>query len=136
MGNNPKLPKQNPQPGGPPLADGLLGGTAYLPPAEVKKLTDKYTAALIGSWAADLGDGTSELLTYAADGTYTLARTGPGAASSGGKYTVKGLAGTKGLKLVLESGAKSRTVSVVFEDDELLHPSLQPGVTATFRKKL
>ncbi len=95
----------------------------------------KYTAALVGSWTADLGNGVTEELTYNADNSYTATRKGPEPKNASGTYSVTGLVGGKGLKLTLESATGSRTVTAIFEGDELLHPSFQPGITAVFRKK-
>ena len=148
VGNNGNLPGRNPNPRPKPkgpdvgaVAVGavgdLLGGGGPRNPAEAAKMRAKYTAALVGTWTADLGDGAAEELTYAADGTFIATRTGPDAATAEGKYAVKGLVGTKGLKLQLttDAGTRTATATAVFEDDELQHPSLQPGITATFRKK-
>lgn len=114
------------------VGDLLGGGPA--PPAEAPKLLKKHTAALVGTWTADLGGGAREQLVYGADGTFRATRTGPGAATASGKYTVKGLVGTKGLKLQLDGAEGARTVTAVFDGDELEHPSLEKGVAATFRK--
>lgn len=114
------------------VGDLLGGGPAA--PAEAPKLLKKYTAALVGTWTADLGGGASEQLVYGADGTFRAARTGPGAATASGTYSVKGLVGTKGLKLQLDGPEGARTAIAVFDADELEHPSLEKGVVATFRK--
>lgn len=103
--------------------------------AQVQALTQKYTTALLGSWIADLGDGTTEELTYKADGTFSAKQTGPSAQAVAGKYAVKSVVGTKVLKIELNTDTGPRTITVTFEGKELEHPSLQPGVTATFRKK-
>ncbi|MDY3560483.1 hypothetical protein R5W23_001718 [Gemmata sp. JC673] len=126
----PKRPTDLRPSGAPSVA--LNGGVVA--PAEAKRLVAKHTAALVGTWAADLGSGTREQLTYTADGSYTVSRTGSGAATAGGQYEVKGLVGTKGLKLLLTGTSGERNVIVIFEDDELHHPSLEQGVTAVFRK--
>jgi len=120
-----------------PIADRLgvaLAGSAPKSKA-AKELTEKYTAALVGTWSADLGNGVTEELTYTADGTYTATLKGPMPAGAGGKYVVLEVIGTQVLKIELHGGDKPRTVKVVFADDELLHPSLQPGITGVFRKK-
>ena len=54
-----------------------------------------------------------------------------------GGYTVQGLVGAvKGLEgSQLDAGNGPRTITATFDDDELQHPTLQPGVTGTFRKK-
>ncbi len=138
-------PKKNPTPKKGPDVGGiavnafgqLLAGGGAQNQKEADALTQKYTAALVGSWSADLGKGVTEELTYTADGTFAAARSGGNAEASAvaGKWTVKGLTGTKGLKLQLDTVAGPRTITAVFEDGELQHPSQQPGVTATFRKK-
>ena len=130
-------PKKGPDVGGiaAGAVDGLLSGSGPQNAAEGQKLRQKYTAALVGAWAADLGDGVTEQLTYAADGTFTASRAGAAPTTASGRYAVKALVGTKGLKLELTTSDRTRTVTVTFEDNELQHPSIQPGVTATFRKK-
>ncbi|MFM8273780.1 MAG: hypothetical protein ACKODX_15825 [Gemmata sp.] len=114
--------------------DGLLGGQP-LRPQEAQALTQKYRAALIGTWVADLGNGVTEELTYKADGTFAAARAGGTPNPSSGNYTVGPLIGKKALRLHLTGAAGVRTITVVFEGNELLHPSLEPGVTGTFNKK-
>jgi hypothetical protein len=111
-------------------------GAAPVPgsPAE-QSLLQKYKAALVGTWTADLGNGVTEELAYNADGTFLAKLTGPAPASASGRYAVLGLVGTKGLKVRLDAGGPPRTVTVTFDGDELQHPTLQPGVTGTFRKK-
>lgn len=131
--DNGKRPPIGKGPGAGPLDDLFVNGPATA--AEAQKLLAKYTTELIGTWAADLGAGTKEELTYAAGGTFRATRTGPGAATVSGKYTVKNLVGTKGLKLQLDGPDGARTINVTFENNELQHPSLEKGVTATFRKK-
>ncbi len=114
---------------------GLLGGGEPVPFAQAQALTQKYKTALVGAWAANLGDGVTEELTYNTDGTFTARRAGPASASATGKYVVKNLVGTKGLRIQQDTAAGAREITVVFEDEELQHPSLQQGVTAVFRKK-
>ncbi len=141
---NPKVnPKVIPKPGGGKGPDlgvltgdtvgGLFGGP--VPFEEAQKLTRKYTAALVGTWAADLGNGVTEALIYKPDGTFTANRPGSPPLTLSGKYMVTTLVGTKAMKLQLDTAAGARTVTIVFEEDELLHPSLQQGVSAAFRKK-
>ena len=96
---------------------------------------EKFKAKLVGTWVADLGDGVTEELTYTADGTFTSKLTGPAPAMLTAKYMIKDLAGTKGVKVQLDTPGATRTVVAVFEGDELEHPTLQAGVTGTFRKK-
>jgi uncharacterized Zn finger protein (UPF0148 family) len=140
-GPNPKLPNpKGPNAKGPnggvpvdPLG-GLLGG-GFITEQEQQKLKAKYTAALVGTWKADLGNGVAEELTYTAGGTYTATRTGSAPASESGKYVVTAVAGSKTLRLDLTTAAGTRKIVVVFDDDEIEHPSLQPGVVGTFRKK-
>ncbi len=103
-------------------------------PAE-QALLQKFKTALIGTWVADLGNGVTEERSYTATGTFTAKLTGPAPASASGKYAVLGLVGTKGLKIQLETGTGPRTITATFDGDELQHPTLQPGVTGTFRKK-
>ncbi len=129
--NGPKRPA--PVPGAGAGATNTFG--ALIPAAEVQALTQKHTTALLGSWTADLGGGVTEELTYKADGTFSAKQTGSGAKTATGKYRVQTVVGTKVLKLELDTDNTPRTITAVFEDGELLHPSLQPGVTATFRKK-
>ncbi|MBP3960508.1 hypothetical protein J8F10_35230 [Gemmata sp. G18] len=117
-----------------PIGDFAVGGTPTAL-AQVQALTKKHTAALLGAWTADLGGGATEEISYKADGTFTAKMLGPNAQTATGKYTVKAIVGTKGLKIQLEAGESPRTITVTFDGDELEHPSLQPGVTATFRKK-
>lgn len=102
---------------------------------EAAALKKKYEALLVGTWVADLGDGAAEELTYNADGTYSANRTGPEPATAAGKYTVLQTVGKKGLKLRLGEDPGARTLTVTFAGDELEHPTLRPGITATFRKK-
>jgi hypothetical protein len=102
---------------------------------EAAALKKKYEALLVGTWVADLGDGAAEELTYNADGTYSANLTGPEPATSVGKYTVLQAVGKKGLKLRLGEEPGARTVTATFAGEELEHPTLRPGVTATFRKK-
>ena len=144
--NDPKvIPKVNPKPGGKgpdaggfvtDAVGGLLSGGPAAPDRE-PELKRKYTAALVGVWTADLGNGVTEELTYKADGTFTAKRTGAAPATTSGRYTITSLVGTKGLRIQQDSaaGAVGRTVTAVFEGNELQHPSLEPGVTAVFRKK-
>jgi hypothetical protein len=114
---------------------GFLGTTpAPGSPAE-QTLLQKHKTALVGTWTADLGNGVTEERVYTAMGTFTAKLTGAAPASAAGKYTVQGLVGTKGLKIQLDSGNGPRTITATFDDDELQHPTLQPGVTGTFRKK-
>ena len=113
---------------------GLLGGGTPSGDAAVA-LKQKHQSRLIGTWAADLGDGYIEDRTYNPDGTYSAKLTGPTPATASGKYTVLQLVGTKGLKLRIGDDPGARTITVNFEGDELEHPSLRPGVTGTFRKK-
>ncbi len=144
--NDPKvIPKVNPKPDGKGpdaggfvtgAVGGLLSGGPAAPDRE-PELRRKYTAALVGVWTADLGNGVTEELTYKADGTFTAKRTGAAPATTSGRYTITSLVGTKGLRIQQDSaaGAVGRTVTAVFEGNELQHPSLEPGVTAVFRKK-
>jgi hypothetical protein len=141
----PTPPRTTPTPKGKPAAGGSgpniplnpLGGflgTAN-DPTEAKAFIEKYKAELVGTWTADLGNGTTEELTYTADGTYAAKLTGAAAATASGKYTVQQRAGSKGLKIVLDDGATQRTIIVNFDGNELEHPTLQKGVTGTFHKK-
>jgi uncharacterized Zn finger protein (UPF0148 family) len=137
-----KLPVANKQPNGQPVGPagnplgGFVGGAGPIPGTpEAQKLTQALTTALVATWTADLGDGVTEELTYTAAGTYTQKLTGPTPTTVSGKYIVKELVGSKGLKIQIDTAAGSRTVRVTFEDDELQHPTLQPGVTGSFRKK-
>lgn len=145
----PDPPPQQPQPpkqprpakgtnngaaGGLGAVGGLLGASAPLP-AEAQALKEKYQALLVGTWAADLGDGFREELTYNADGTFTAKLTGPTPATAAGKYAVVQSIGTKGLKVRHGDGPTAKTVVVSFDNNEMEHPSLRPGVTGTYRKK-
>jgi hypothetical protein len=122
--------------GGLPLdaIGGLLGGNPTPGSATEQALLQKYKTALVGTWTADLGMGVTEELTYNPDGTFHAKLTGSTPASETGKYTVLGLVGTKGLKIQLAT-ANPKTIRVTFEDNELQHPTLQPGVTGVFHKK-
>jgi len=98
------------------------------------KLLEKYKAALVGRWRADLGNGHAEEVTYTADGIFAGNASGPVPATATGKYTVLQLVGTKGLRIRIE-GSNPRTVTVNFLGDEIEHPSFQKGITSTFRKQ-
>lgn len=118
--NDPKvIPKVNPKPGGKgpdaggfvtDAVGGLLSGGPAAPDRE-PELKRKYTAALVGVWTADLGNGVTEELTYKADGTFTAKRTGAAPATTSGRYTITSLVGTKGLRIQQDSaaGAVGRT---------------------------
>lgn len=125
------VPSQGP--GARPAPVGGLLGVA-VEPVKAKELTAKYTTELIGSWSADLGNGETEEVIYTADGGYAVARTGSGAVAAAGTYTVQELVGTRGLRLRIDRASGVHAITVTFEDDELQHPSLQPGVTVSFRK--
>ncbi len=130
----PKQPNPGGKGGAPAVPFGLGGGPA-LTPAQAQAQMQKFKTALVGTWVADLGGGVTEELTYTATGTFTTKLTGPAPATLTAKYTIKELVGTKGVKIQLDTGGGTRTVTATFEDDELQHPTLQPGVTGTFRKK-
>ncbi len=129
----PKQPNPGGKGGAPVVPFGLGGGPA-LTPAQIQAQMQKFKTMLVGTWVADLG-GVTEELTYAANGTFTTKLGGPAPATLTAKYTIKELVGTKGVKIQLDTGGGTRTVTATFEDDELQHPTLQPGVTGTFRKK-
>lgn len=134
----PKQPDPGGKGGAPAVPFGLglgLGGDPALTPAEIQKRTDKFKTMLVGTWVADLGGGVTEELTYTANGTFTTKLTGPAPATLTAKYTIKELVGTKGVKIQLDTGGGTRTVVALLDGDELEHPSLQEGVTGTFRKK-
>jgi hypothetical protein len=114
---------------------GLIGASPPAGSPAEQALLQKYKTALVGTWTADLGKGVTEERVYTATGTFTAKLIGATPASAAGKYTVQGLVGTKGLKIQLENGNAPRTITATFDDDELHHPTLQPGVTGTFRKK-
>lgn len=130
---NPKGPKGKQPTGKAPELPNPLGGFegAAATPAQIAK----FKTDLVGTWAADLGNGATEELTYTASGTFTSKLTGPMPAMASGKYMVTGAVTTKVFKVQLDTSAGPRTITVTIEDNELLHPSLQPGVTGTFRKK-
>jgi hypothetical protein len=138
----PQPPEKNPKKGGGldvtklPLdrVGGMFGGGTVSKDKE-PALKAKYTAALVGTWEADLGNGVTEELTYKADNSYMAARKGPEPKNTSGTYSVTGLAGSKSLKIELKSATGSRTVTATFEGDELLHPTFEPGLTGVFRKK-
>ncbi len=113
----------------------LLGQTDNLQPAEQEKLLARRKAALVGTWTADLGLGQTEELTYMADGTFTRTRTGSQPVAIRGRYTVKSVAGTRGVRMQWETDQGMQSFIVTFEGNELLHPSSLPGVVGTFRKK-
>jgi uncharacterized Zn finger protein (UPF0148 family) len=125
----PKPPAGKP-PAGPDPIGGLFGGGPAHP-----ALFQRYKLLLVGTWVADLGGGVTEELTYATDGTFTATLSGATAMTVTGKYVATEAVGKKGLKLQLDTAAGARTVTVTFEGDEMEHPSLQPGVTASFRRK-
>lgn len=111
---------------------GLLVGSAPAPVA-AQALKEKYQALLVGTWTAELGDGYRQELTYNADGTYSSLLSGPMPTTASGGYVVSQAIGTKAVKLTLNDGA--RTITVSFDGDAIEHPSLRPGLTGTFRKK-
>ncbi len=141
---NPKQPGK--QPGRPPAGGGLggalVGGLDPLAPvfgsaptpAQGKQIVAKFGAALVGSWVCE-ADGAKDEVAYLGDGTFVATRTGAGAAKASGKYAVVGPAGATGLKVKLETDAGTRTITVSFDGDTLEHPTLEKGVTATFRRK-
>ncbi len=142
---NPKQPgkQAGKQPsGGGGLGGALVGGIDPLAPvfgsapsaAQGKQIVAKYGAALVGSWVCE-ADGSTDEVAYLGDGTFVASRTGTGAAKAGGKYTVVGPAGATGLKLKLETDTGTRTITVSFDGDALEHPTLEKGVTATFKRK-
>lgn len=138
---NPKQPAKQPAGGGGaggslldsvnPLSP-IFGTTPT--PAQAKQLVAKYGAALVGSWVCE-SDGAKDEVAYLADGTFVASRTGTGAAKASGKYTVIGPAGASGLKLKLETDTGTRTITISFDGDTLEHPTLEKGVTATFKRK-
>ena len=153
-GNGPKLnprpapglggvnPNPNPKKGNPGGVAGGGGpgvpfgfGSPAQTPEQIQAQVEKFRARLVGTWVADLGNGVTEELTYTAAGTFTSKLTGPAPAMLSAKYTMKDLVGTKGVKIQLDTGGGTRTVVALFDGDELEHPSLQDGVTGTFRKK-
>ena len=132
---NPKLGNPNPGAGGGPALPFNLVGSPAQTPEQIQAQVEKFRARLVGTWVADLGNGVTEELTYTAAGTFTSKLTGPAPAMLSAKYTMKDLVGTKGVKIQLDTGGGTRTVVALFDGDELEHPSLQDGVTGTFRKK-
>ncbi|QJW95721.1 hypothetical protein [Frigoriglobus tundricola] len=149
-GAGPKLPN----PGGPapklpnPTRPGTGGGAPGNAPSvgmfgdpapnspEAKKLIEKFKDVLVGKkWVANLGDGVTQELAYETNGTFTTSLSGPEPVTVSGKYTIRQAVGTKGLKIQLDTTVGPQTITVIFEDDEIQHPTLQPGVTGTFRKK-
>lgn len=96
---------------------------------EAKELTDSFTKKLIGTWEGTGPDGAKHTITYLANGRFTH---DTGDKSTGGTWHSEGLVGTKGLKLNLGGG---NSIKVVFEDDELLHPTGTPGETVILKKK-
>ena len=69
---------------------GMFGGAPKLTDDETKTLTQKFKSTLVGAWAADLGNGVTEELTYTPDGSYTANLKGPMPVLASGKYTVIG----------------------------------------------
>lgn len=129
---NPAFPKGNQfQPkaagGGVGVAPFGLGGGAV----DVQKVQTELTQKLVGSWEGTAPDGSVHKVQYQADGQYSHKVEGPGASTTGGKYQVTGLAGTKGLKL----NRGGRPATVVFEDDELIQGTGTPGQSVVLRKK-
>ena len=129
-------PGDRPRGGGLPIDPfGGMLGTGPQTPATTAALTQKFKSALVGTWTADLGNGVAEELTYTADGTFTAKLTGPMPTSETGKYTVTKLVGTKGLKIQLDAATGPRTITAIFDGNELDHPTLVKGVSGTFHKK-
>jgi hypothetical protein len=122
-------------PGGFDPIGGWIGASPPSGSLAEQSLLQTFKTALVGTWVADLGNGVTEERSYTAAGTFTAKLTGPTPASATGKYTVLGLVGTKGLKIQLDAGGPPQTIRVTFDDNELQHPTLQPGVTGAFRKK-
>ncbi len=133
-GKQPVGPRPEMNPGNAP-SSGLFGTPA--PGSEsAAALTEKFKKMLVSSkWVADLGDGVTQELTYETNGTFTTSLSGPEKVVVSGKYTIRQPVGTKGLKIQLDTTAGPQTVTAIFEDDELQHPTLRPGLTGTFRKK-
>jgi hypothetical protein len=117
---------------------GLFGG-GTLTPAEADAVLKKYKAQIVGTWKADLGDGTTAELVYGADGKVTETLKSPtGTKTVSGQWSATGPAGRKGLLVAWTGGdfGKTKPQSVIFEDDEMQHPvASQPGVVGVFRKK-
>jgi hypothetical protein len=113
-------------------------GAGPLSPEEKTKLTQKFSAQLVGTWKADLGDGVTAQLIYTADGKVTeTVTTSQGTKTTTGTWTASGVANRKTLLVTLTwsgvAGA-NKPVQLVFEDDELQHPVLGPGAIGIFRK--
>ena len=122
--------------GGPAVPFGL-GGSPAQTPAQMAAQMEKFKARLVGTWVAvlDKDKDVTEELTYTADGTFTSKLTGPAPAMLTAKYMIKELAGSKGVRIQLDTPGGTRTVVALFDGEELEHPSLQAGVTGTFLKK-
>lgn len=102
---------------------GLSGGTV-----DLQKLRAELSQKLVGTWEGTAPDGGTFTVTYQANGQYTQRG---GGAVVGGMYQVAGLVGTKGLKL----NRDGKTVTAVFEDDELIQDTGTPGQSVVLRKK-
>jgi hypothetical protein len=115
----------------------MFGGVApALSPAEAAALTQKFKTQLVGTWKANLGDGSVAEIAYLANGTFTdtLTTGGTPKTISGTWATGNLAAGNKGIRITRTvNGAKSQ-VTAVFEDDELLHATQESGLTGAFRK--
>ncbi len=135
-GTFPVTPKTPPTGGGSPL-DVLLGGDVpNLTPAEAAALTQKFKSRLLGTWKADLGNGTTAEIAYRPNGTFTETLTTGGKPKTiSGEWTAGNLtAGNKGLLITRTINGTKNSIKVLFEDDEMIHETLEKGTSGVFRK--
>jgi len=133
----PVTPKTPPAGAGSPL-DLLLGGDVpNLTPAQAAALTQKFKSQLLGTWKADLGNGTTAEVAYRPNGTFTetLTTGGKPKTTISGEWTAGNLtAGNKGLLITRTVNGTKNSIKVLFEDDEMIHETLQKGTSGVFRK--
>lgn len=139
---NPKLPNPKlPNPKTPAAGGGVLdifSGPPAPVGAEAEELTRTLKNKLVGTWKATVPYGGSMFtveLVYKADGTLLETKKTPnGSAELGGKWTVKGLVGRKGLLVQRDGFGTTKPEQLIFEDDELLHPLPTFECVGVFRK--
>lgn len=123
--------------GGDPISN-FFSGPA-LTDAEKEALKKQFQDKLIGTWVADLGGTTVELV-YTPTGDVTETKkvgSGP-STTANGKWRVVGLVGHRGLIIQREGIGRigtPRPETILFEGDELEHPVPSLNLTGVFRKK-
>jgi hypothetical protein len=137
IGPNPKLPNN---PGGPVTSGGLLSSVP-LTADEKTKFFQQYKKQLAGTWKADLGDGVTAQLVYSPNGQVTKTITSStGTQEIAGTWNATGVVSRKGLLVtfIWNGMAGNKPVELIFEEDELQHPVLDPilnrEVIGIFRK--